>query len=221
MMDIVETLTPAERAKQLRQPEGPVGVAVANWTSEHNQAGNERTVAELGIEPGNRVLEIGFGDGRTVPKVIAQADDVRYTGIDISPTMVEEASRFNAGSVATGQASFVLGSAQTMPFQDDSFDRIFSIGVIHFWTDPEIALAETRRVLRPGGLMLMGCLAPQGAPVFAQPEYGFHLREAAAWERLCRAAGFSDLKVEDLVFERKKPDGTPVRLHTIRVKAQG
>jgi len=219
-MDIVETLTPAERAKQLREPEGAVGVAVAHWTSEHNKAANEKTVAELGIEPGSRVLEIGFGDGRTVPKVIAQADGVQYTGIDISSTMVEEASRFNEELVSSGKASFVLGSSQKMPFEDNTFERVFSIGVIHFWTEPKVALEEVHRVLRPGGLMLMGCLAPQGAPVFARPEYGFHLREASAWKKLCGAAGFSDLKVEDITFERRKPDGTPIRLHTIRIEAR-
>jgi ubiquinone/menaquinone biosynthesis C-methylase UbiE len=119
------------------------------------------------------VLEIGFGDGRTVPSVVTQAADVRYTGIDISPTMVEEASRFNAELISAGRANFVLGSAQTMPFDEDTFDRAFSIGVIHFWTEPEAALEKVRRVLRAGALMLMGCLAPQGAPVFARPEYGF------------------------------------------------
>jgi ubiquinone/menaquinone biosynthesis C-methylase UbiE len=218
-MGIIETLTPAERARQLREPEGAVGLAVAHWNSENNKAGNEKTVAELGIEAGNRVLEIGFGDGRTVRKVIAQAADVQYTGIDISPTMVEEATRVNAEFIATGRASFVLGSAERMPFDDNTFDRVFSIGVIHFWTAPEVALAEVRRVLRAGGRMLMGCLAPQGAPAFARPEYGFYLREADAWDRLCCAAGFSDIKVEDLIFEQRRADGTPIQLHVVHMEA--
>ncbi len=220
-MGVIDSLTPAERARQLREPEGPVGLTVAHWTSENNRAGNEKTVAELKIQAGNQVLEIGFGDGRTVPRVIAQAADVRYTGIDISPTMVEEASRFNAELVTADRASFALGSAQMMPFDDNTFDRAFSIGVIHFWVDPDVALAEVRRVLSPEGFMLMGCLAPQGAPVFARAEYGFYLREAAAWDRLCRAAGFSTVNVEDVVFEQIRGDGASSQLHTIRVAARG
>jgi hypothetical protein len=58
-------------------------------------------------------------------------------------------------------------------------------------------------------LMLMGCLAPQGTPAFARPEYGFYLREADAWDRLCRAAGFSNTKVEDRIFEQRRADCTP------------
>jgi ubiquinone/menaquinone biosynthesis C-methylase UbiE len=118
------------------------------------------------------------------------------------------------------QASFVLGSAQKMPFDDNTFNSIFSLRVVHFWTAPEVALAEVRRILRAGGLMLMGCLAPQGAPPFARSEYGFHLREAVAWNSLCRAAGFSDTKVENHIIEQRRADGTPMQLHVIRMEAR-
>ena len=105
-MAIFEKLTPAERARQLGNSEGEVGIAVADWLNETNKAANAKTVALLGVIAGDHVLEIGFGNGRTVPDVIGQAADVRYTGIDISPTMVAEASRFNAALVAAGKASF-------------------------------------------------------------------------------------------------------------------
>ena len=218
-MAIFETLTPAERARQLRDPEGEVGIAVADWLSETNRAGNATTVALLGVTTGNHVLEIGFGNGRTVPDVIGQAADVRYAGVDISPTMVAEASRFNAALVAAGRASFHVGSAERMPFADHAFDRVFSVGVIHFWAEPGASLVEVHRVMRLGGLMVMGCLAPKDPPDFAQPEYGFHLRNAAAWDALCRAAGFVTVNVETLQFEQITPNG-PIKLHTIRVTAR-
>ena len=75
-MAVFEALTPAERAGQLRNPEGAVGLAVAEWLNETNRAGNARIVALLGVGPGSHVLEIGFGNGRTVPDVIAQAAEV-------------------------------------------------------------------------------------------------------------------------------------------------
>ena len=136
-MAIVEMLPPAEFALQLDNPEGDAGRAVADLLNEANY-----------------VLEIGFGNGRTVPDVISQATDIQYTGIDISATMLEEASRFNAALVAAGRASFHLGAAAHMPFADGAFDRVFSTGVIHFWAEPDASLAEVRRVMRAA--MLMG-----------------------------------------------------------------
>jgi ubiquinone/menaquinone biosynthesis C-methylase UbiE len=145
---------------------------------------------------------------------------VRYAGIDISPTMVEAALGFNADLVASGRASFHLGSAERMPFADAAFDRVFSAGVIHFWTDPAASLAEVHRVLRPGGSMLMGCLAPREAPDFARPEYGFHLRDAAAWDGFCRAAGFAAVNVETVEANQITPNGAPIRRYLIRVTAR-
>ena len=218
-MAVFETLTPAERARQLRDPEGEVGIAVADWLNETNKAGNATTVALLGVTAGNHVLEIGFGNGRTVPDVIGQAADVRYAGVDISPTMVAEASRFNAALVAAGRASFHLGSAERMPFADHAFDRVFSIGVIHFWAEPGASLAEVHRVMRPGGLMVIGSLAPKDPPDFARPEYGFHLRDAAEWDALCRGARFVMVNVETLQFKQITPNG-PTKRHTLRVTAR-
>jgi ubiquinone/menaquinone biosynthesis C-methylase UbiE len=219
-MTVFETLTLAERARQLGNPEGAVGLAVAQWLNENNKQAIAKSVALLNVKPGNRVLEIGFGNGRAVPDLIAQAADVHYAGIDISPTMVAEASTFNAALVAAGRATFHLGSAERMPYADDTFDRGFSIGVIHFWTDPAGCLAELRRVLRPGGSMLMACLAPREAPDFAKPEYGFHLRDAATWDALCCAAGFADVHVETIESEQITPSGAPIRRFGITIRGR-
>jgi cyclopropane fatty-acyl-phospholipid synthase-like methyltransferase len=70
-MTIFESFTLAEQAKQLRNPEGDIGLAVAEWLNRINRQANARAVDLLHLEPGNYVLEIGFGSGRAVPDVIA------------------------------------------------------------------------------------------------------------------------------------------------------
>ena len=156
-----------------------------------------------------------------VPAVVAQAEDVSYAGLDISPLMVGEATRSNAALVAAGRAGFHLGSAEDMPFPDASFDQVFSAGVVHFWADPVGLLSEVRRVLRGGGLSLMGCLHPRTAPPgFARPEHGFHLREAAEWEALHRAAGFTKVEAETMETQQIGPDGTPAQRCALKLTAQ-
>jgi SAM-dependent methyltransferase len=216
---IFERLAPSECARQLANPEGAVGLAVAEWLNENNKQGSATAVALLTLKAGHHVLEIGFGNGRTAPVVISQAPDIRYWGIDISPTMVAEALRFNLALVQAGKTSFHLAHAHAIPFDDDSFDRVFSLGVIHFWAEPMASLVEVRRVLRPGGLMLMGCLAPKEAPDFAQVEYGFHLRDASEWDALCRKAGFADLDIRTIETEQITPSGEPTKRYSIRVIA--
>ena len=106
-------------------------------------------------------------------------------------------------------------------FAAHQHDRVFSIGVIHFWAEPIALLAEVRRVLRRGGVSLMGCLHPRTAPDFARPEYGFHLRDAAGWTELYRAAGFTEIGVETVETQQINPDGTPTTRYGFRITAGG
>jgi len=167
-MNVFSSLTPAEQARQLANPEGSLGIEIAEWLNGNNAQANARVLEALRLEPGCRILEIGFGNGRAAASIAAQGDAVHYSGIDISPTMLGEAERFNASLISSGRASFHLAAADSMPFPDGTFDRVFSIGVIHFWPDPIASLVEVRRVTRPDSLVLMGCLNPQSSLPFAR-----------------------------------------------------
>ena len=216
-MSAFDSLSSAEQARQLRNPEGDVGLAVAAWLNETNRQANGRILAALGIEPESQVLEIGFGNGRAVPDVLALAKDGRYAGIDISPTMVEEAQRFNAEFVALGRAQFHCAGAERMPFADAIFDRAFSNGVAHFWPEPVIALKELRRVLKPDGFAILAALAPPATSDFARAEFGFYLRDAATWEGLCRDAGFREVKAETVEVEQGAAGGAAAKINAVRI----
>jgi SAM-dependent methyltransferase len=216
-MSAIDKLTPAERARQLASPEGDLGLAVAAWLNRTNRAAYASFLDRLGLAPGARVLEIGPGNGRYAPEIVAAAPDVRYAGIDLSPTMVAEANRLNADLIDAGRAAFHLGSAEDMPFADAAFDRIFSIGVMHFWSDPAQVLAETRRALSPGGVALMGGASPRSANETFRPEHGFFLREPEEWDRLCMAAGFAGVRADEQVSTLPNPGGAPITLHGVLV----
>ncbi len=219
-MGVADSLTPAEWARQLGNPDGEIGLAVMEKTYDSNARSSVQAIAALGFKPGSHVLELGFGNGRMVPEVIGQAENIRYAGLDVSPTMVAEATRWNAAPVAAGRAHFYLGSAEQMPFPDGSFDCVFSVGVAHFWSDPARALAETRRVLRPGGRSVIGCLHPRTAPPFALPENGFYLRDAAEWDALHQDAGFSGVQVNEIVAEQIGAAGAPLKRYIFKIEAR-
>ena len=200
MIDL-KSLSTAERARHLANPDGEIGVAIANSLNVGNKPLYDIVLPRLDMASGCEVLEVGFGNGRFVPDLIRLADRVSYRGIDISATMVTEATQANAALVTSGVAQFQLGSAGRMPFGDACFDRVFAIGVLHFWQDPAVELAEIRRVLRPG-------------------EFGFHLKDGATLAALHRAAGFGDVSVETIESARTRPDGSGFVLYTCVVTAR-
>ena len=103
---------------------------------------------ELGIK--SRVLEVGCGTGQHA-SLIAETGS-SYTGIDISPAMIELARR------QISQAEFVVGDVSHLPFTDASFNAVWAVAVLHHVPSREKreqALREMARVLQPGGRLYL------------------------------------------------------------------
>jgi len=100
-----------------------------------------------GLSDGDRVLDVGCGTGSLTFAVPMVANIAGITGIDLTPGFVEFATSHNTDS----RIRFQQGDARVLPFEDDSFDRAFSMLVLQFIPDGARAVAEMKRVIRPGG----------------------------------------------------------------------
>lgn len=97
-----------------------------------------------------RVLEIGIGTGRNLPLYPPQ---VQLTGIELSPAMLDLA-RARAAELCR-PADLRLGDAQELPFAERSFDSVIATLTLCSIPDPQTAVAEMARVLRPGGRLVL------------------------------------------------------------------
>ena len=100
-----------------------------------------------GLSDGDRVLDVGCGTGSlsfTLPEI---ANVAGVTGIDLTEPFLEFARARNTNP----RISFQQADARVLPFEDNSFDRAFSMLVLQFIPDAARAVAEMRRVVRPGG----------------------------------------------------------------------
>jgi ubiquinone/menaquinone biosynthesis C-methylase UbiE len=208
-------LTPAERARLLGKPEGELGIAIGGVMNQTNARLIETVYRRLGPQTGQSVLEIGFGNGHTVPLLMQQADALSYVGIDIAETMIAEANGFNRALIDAGRAAFHLASAEAIPCPDGTFDRACAINVVYFWTDPVRVLTEIRRVLRPGGFSIIAGMdtATAAAAPFYRAEFGLHVREADELIGMHRDAGFALVEAEPFDEMTKLGDGTPFARH--------
>jgi ubiquinone/menaquinone biosynthesis C-methylase UbiE len=100
---------------------------------------------------GKDVLDVGFGSGFTV-QLFAEAG-ANVTAIDLTDWAVSTTrKRMEAFGL---EADIRQGDAENLPFEDDSFDFVFSWGVIHHSSDMDSALSELVRVCRPGGELVI------------------------------------------------------------------
>ncbi len=110
-----------------------------------------RAVAGFDQHRGQKILEVGCGMGTDLLEFARNGADV--TGLDLTPRHLELARR--RFELFGHQGRFVAGDAEQLPFPDNTFDFVFSNGVLHHTPDTQKAVDETCRVLKPGSTALI------------------------------------------------------------------
>lgn len=175
------------------------------------EAAVEAAVREaLGDTPFDSLLDLGTGTGRILELLSPLYE--RAIGIDASSDMIAVA-RANLDRAGVKRAQVRLGDITHLPFPRDSFDVVTIHQVLHYLAEPERAVAEAARVLRPGGRLLIVDFAPHDLEFLrerhAHRRLGFAHNVMRQW---IEAPGLSLEQVKDLAAPRKAPGKLTVTL---------
>ncbi|CAI9718593.1 methyltransferase 2-like [Octopus vulgaris] len=121
-----------------------------------NRIVEEKAVEHSGIEADHYVLEVGFGPGIGLEAAYNKIKDGKgkVFGLDLSPYMLETASKLMSEGITNNQVELHLGSVMEMPFESNTFDRIFHCNCFYFWPDFDKCAQELYRVLKPNTFMI-------------------------------------------------------------------
>ena len=111
----------------------------------------QSAVGQSGLS--GRILDLGCGTGWFTRKLAGLGSEASVTGMDLSPGMVE-----HAGSTAPPGLTWVVADAEAIPLPNHSCDLVFSNLMIQWCADPVQVLRECRRVLKPGGRLMVSTL---------------------------------------------------------------
>lgn len=142
-------------ARQLAHPRGMAGWAVGKLMAFANRQPTGLAIEALGLCAGQNVLDLGCGGGQAIAAMLDRIGDGEVHGIDGSARMVSDCARANAAAIAVGRASVRQGRFEALPWADATFDRILASNVMYFWHDSRIVIGELRRVLKPGGRIVI------------------------------------------------------------------
>jgi ubiquinone/menaquinone biosynthesis C-methylase UbiE len=118
----------------------------------------------LDIRPNENVLEVGFGPGVIIQRLSNLASAGRVAGIDPSQEMVMQARARNATAIQNGLVDLRRGSADSLPFDDNSFDKALAINSMQVWPHPSAGLREMGRVMKSGARVALGFTPYSGQP---------------------------------------------------------
>lgn len=181
-------------ARQLSRPTGWFGRLMGRLMNKHNAKLNAYALRQLDLTSSDRVLEIGFGGGVTLPSLIAGAALVG--GVDRSTEMVRRAAARFSKAVSTGRAIFREGNVEELPFGASSFEKVCTVNTVYFWSSLHAGFSEIHRVLSPGGRVVVGFLPKERMDRMGMPTDIFTSRTPEEVIAELVKAGFSDVHSE-------------------------
>lgn len=208
-------LTPKELAKQLRLPEGETGKQIGLQMNKGNKHICLNSYKVLNPKNGDRILEIGMGNGFFIKDLLLMATGLKYMGVDFSATMVHEANLINKELIDAGHIQFKQASIEKLPFNDNSFDSITTTNTLYFWPQPVQNALELLRVLKPNGKLLIAYRSKSFMDQIEFSKHGFEKYEIQDVESLLREIGLKQISTQRIEEPALEFDGEVIQMEGI------
>lgn len=138
----------------VRKPQGKLGnIQLKSMNKEHTPV-SLWGLKHLNIKSDDVILDVGCGGGINVKRMAKSAKMVY--GIDYSIESVKLSKEVNEKLIDEGKVEILGGNVKNLPFEDNTFDIVTAFETVYFWPDIEKCFGEVKRVLKPGGIFLIG-----------------------------------------------------------------
>jgi len=141
---------PKHILRQLGHPTGFLGRLILRRLNKANHGMNTLTLESLSITNDDRVLEIGFGGGDLLTRIMSHGPSL-VAGVELSELAVQHVRKRHSSKKFGGTLVLKRTETDSIPLSDRAFSKVYCVNVIYFWDDPLAMLAEVYRVLDSGG----------------------------------------------------------------------
>jgi len=187
-----------ELASQLRCPSGEIGKQVGKQMDELNTPQNDWIITLLNLQPSDRVLEIGFGTGKTLEKIAKIVKAGKIYGVELSNTMIDVASRKLKDKISLGLIKLYKDNSENLPFLDNSFNKIFSVHTVYFWENLNRVFSQLFRVSSVGGITAIYFVSP-----ILAPSEEFHEYSQTEIVQGLTAVGYKNIQIQKKKFGKQ------------------
>lgn len=209
-------------AAQLAHPEGEKGIEIGQMMNETNIGMTLAAVEALDLIANDHVLELGHGNCGHLRALLNKADQLQYTGLEISATMQQQAIALNIDLIKQFTIDFMLFNGTDIPFSDTTFTKIFTVNTIYFWQNPLAFLQEIYRVLDKKGLFAICFAQKEFMQTLPFTKHGFKLYDTSSVENLVRQSTFHIQSITDHSEQVRSKNGEQVtRIFTVFVLSKG
>ncbi|BDQ34665.1 class I SAM-dependent methyltransferase [Pseudodesulfovibrio portus] len=186
-------------SRQARRPSGLFGRFVSRVIFDKgNQPLNTLMLEVMAPQPGQAVLEIGFGCGSVIKSVADAVGGGRVEGIDFSDAMMDVARKRNRHHIEAGRVVLTHGDFDAASYAQSAFDTVCSANTIYFWPDPAATCSRIHSVLKPGGRVVLAFVDKSKMDSMPLDMDIFRPMAAGTVAGLLEAAGFSAVETRSV-----------------------
>ncbi|NJR38363.1 MAG: class I SAM-dependent methyltransferase [Leptolyngbyaceae cyanobacterium CSU_1_4] len=204
-------------AHQLGLPSGWFGRLLLQLLNRNNATMNDLVLQELlawqelqgqygdiSQEQRQPILEIGFGGGDLIAKLVKALQSAHIVGVDRSPDAIALGQQRFQRFIRQGKVKLRLADAASLPFPSGTFHQICTVNTLYFWSDAPQVLLECHRSLIQGGKLVIGYASKTYLEQQKLSCHGFATYEVAEVETMMRTAGFTCIKTVVGTSDRPK-----------------
>jgi arsenite methyltransferase len=181
-------------AVQLGNPAGIFGKFAGSLWNRRNIVLNDTVFDLLELLPNDRVLDIGFGGGYLLNRMVTVVTGGLIAGVDISAGMVAYAEKCYQKAVRAGELELKCAAVELLPYPSKYFTKVCSVNSIFYWQNVEQGIHEIKRVLAPRGKIVLCFTSKASIETKAFAKY-IQLFNADEVEHILAEFRFQDIKV--------------------------
>jgi ubiquinone/menaquinone biosynthesis C-methylase UbiE len=158
----------------------------------------QKTLDRLALQGDERILDLGCGTGALLQRLVALAPETTLIGVDLSAPMLAVARQKLPEAV-----ELHVGKVESLPFAQESFDRVISTSAFHYFREPAQALQAIKRVLKPGGVLVItdwcnDYWTSYGCDLVLRLVNQAHFRayRTSQYHEMLQASGFANIVIE-------------------------
>ena len=137
------------------KPDGFWGKLMIRSMNKGHSELTDWALCHIKTEPGDYVLDVGCGGGKTVGKLSNMVGNGKVYGIDYSDLCIKKAEKLNHKNVLCGKVKLQKATVSALPFDSEKFDLVTAVETYYFWPDKLNDLREIWRVIKPGGRIML------------------------------------------------------------------
>jgi len=179
-------------------PNGIAGKISTKLMNIMNQRQYKAILDNINLEHNDILLDIGFGNGYLINKLFKKNIPIKIYGIEISNDMINNVSKKYKKVIENGYLKLYSENIVNTSFENEQFNKLYTVNTIYFWNDLEKCFSEIKRILKPNGIFLNAIYTKEYLDKIIYTKYGFNKYYLADIIKITEENGMRILKTVEI-----------------------